>query len=770
MDLRLPHHFLTQRRRSSSIIMGAVALIGFYLSLCTSGPLDWALSTIRFGITHRSASGEVVVIEMDAKSAASIKRWPWSRSNYAAVVDHLREAGAATIVFDVDFSSLSDEQGDRALAAALSRAQGKVVLPTFGQGASSSDQRTIDSIPIAALRFNAALASVSIAPDPDGEVRSMPFGTVTAGTPRPSLSAYIAQRSGAADLLFPIDMSIVPSTIPRLSFIDVRDGKFDPATLRGRTVLIGATAIEMGDRYSTPQWGVLPGVIVQAMAAETLLRGVPVNGSPVVPVLLALLGAAVVIASRSILSIVISAGGAAAVVVVHILVAQYVELVTYPMAAALGIISLAGGLCFAREAVGRFKRQRTTDEATGLKNAKALLASPVAPGAATLAVIQINNYDNLVAVLGQHSANEILVRVSQRLALIASRQEVFRTTDRHLAMALCADEPPGDMLDGLRLVLLQPVEVAGRRVDVEVSVGIAADDGSLDELLVAATLAADEAQKAGAFWRHSVADLDERELAISLMGELDEALLAGQIEVFYQPKYCLREDRITSVEALVRWQHPTRGFISPDVFIPLAEKTNRIAPMTLFVLRRVVHDLATWRKDYRNVTAAVNISANLLSSQIFNFDVEETIKASGVPASALVFEVTESAAMSDPERAIAALQHYRNLGIAVSMDDYGTGHSTLTYLRQLPLNELKIDRSFVQHAHLNKNDAVLVRSTIALAHELSLQVVAEGVEDFECLAFLKGLGCDLVQGYFISRPVPLEQFLKLLATQFSAAA
>ena len=770
MSLRALVPILTQRRSSSWVILGAVALVGFYLSLGTSGTLDRALSTMRFGVTHRTASGEVVVVEMDAKSAASIKRWPWSRSNYAAVVDRLREAGAATIVFDVDFSSLSEEQGDRAFAAAVSRAQGRVVLPTFGQGASSADQRIIDSIPIAALRSNAALASVSIAPDSDGEVRSMPFGTVTAGTPRPSLSAYIAQRSGAADQLFPIDMSIVPSTIPRLSFVDVRDGKFDSAIIQGKTVLIGATAIEMGDRYSTPQWGVLPGVIVQAMATETLLRGVPVNGSPVVPVLLALLGAAVIIASRSIISMIISACGAATVVIIHILIAQHVQLVTYPMAAALGIIILAAALCFVREAVGRFKRQRTTDEATGLRNAKALLASQGESGAVTLAVIQINNYDNLVAVLGQNLASEILVRVSQRLALVASRQEVFRTTDRHLAMALSAEEPPSDTLDGLRQVLLQPVEVSGRRVDVEVSVGVATDDSSLDKLLVAATLAAGDAQKAGAFWRHSVADLDEHELAISLMGELDEALLAGQIDVFYQPKYSLREDRITSVEALVRWHHPTRGFISPDVFIPLAEKTNRIAPMTLFVLRRVVRDLAAWRNDHGKVTAAVNISANLLSSQSFNSDVEETLEASEVPASALVFEVTESAAMSDPARAIAALRHYRSLGIAVSMDDYGTGQSTLTYLRQLPLNELKIDRSFVQHAHLNKNDAVLVRSTIALAHELGLKVVAEGVEDVECMAFLKGSGCDLVQGYLISRPVPLLQFLNLLDRRFSAAA
>ena len=172
---------------------------------------------------------------------------------------------------------------------------------------------------------------------------------------------------------------------------------------------------------------------------------------------------------------------------------------------------------------------------------------------------------------------------------------------------------------------------------------------------------------------------------------------------------------------------------------------------------------------HADVTAAVNISAKLLSDSGFNATVAEILRTSGVPATALVFEVTESAAMSDPASAIAALERYRAMGIAVSMDDYGTGQSTLTYLRQLPLSELKIDRSFVQYAHINRNDGVLVRSTIELAHDLGLKVVAEGVEDAECLDFLKDCGCDLIQGYYISKPVPLPQFLTLLGDDALAA-
>uniref|UniRef100_UPI0035CA8A70 putative bifunctional diguanylate cyclase/phosphodiesterase n=1 Tax=uncultured Sphingomonas sp. TaxID=158754 RepID=UPI0035CA8A70 len=759
------------RRRSSWLIAGLGAIVGIVLMLGTTGDaIDRALSAARFGAVHRVASGQVVVVEMDAKSAAAIKRWPWSRSNYAAVVDHLRAAGAAAIVFDVDLSSASDTAGDAALAAALARSQGLVALPTFGQAASSAEERMIDAMPIPLFRSHVALASVSILPDRDGQVRSMPFGTITAGTPRPSLSAYIAQRSGTADIGFPIDMSIDPASIPRLSFIDVRNGTFDRERVRGRSVLIGATAIEMGDRYGTPLWGVVPGVIVQAMAAETLLRGVPVEGGETLPLLIGLVAVLVIVRMRGGTPIFFSVLAAGLLVGGAVLAAQHLLLITYPLASTLGMIATAGVACGVREIVGQFRTERTIDAATGLPNARPLLTRAGDGTTCTLVITQLATYDSLLAVLGPSLAADVVVRLAERLALVARDRQVYRTADRHLAFVLPHEESVEDTLDGLRAILLQPIEVAGRRVDVEVALGVAVgDQRGIERLLVDAALAAEEALRTGSFWQRSAIDDDVLALSLSLMGELDAALATGQIEVFYQPKYDLHQGRITSAEALVRWRHPERGFIGPDSFIPPAEKTNRIGPLTLYVLQRVVDDLADWR-PHHVVTAAVNISAKLLSDAAFNAEVEQIVRESGVPPSALVFEVTESAAMSNPTSAIAALHRYRDLGIAVSMDDYGTGQSTLTYLKQLPLSELKIDRSFVQHAHLNRADSVLVRSTIQLAHELQLKVVAEGVEDRACLEFLRECGCDLIQGYFISRPLPLQDFRALLAERYSVAA
>lgn len=759
------------RRPSSWLILGTAIVVGVLLAILPLGAvLDRTLSVARFGIVPRAASGKVVVVEMDAQSAATIKRWPWSRAHYAAVVDALRRAGAAAIVFDVDFSSASDAKGDTAFAAALARADGIVALPTFGQSADATDQRTIDALPLAMFRSQAALASVSIQPDPDGQVRSMPFGTMTDGVPRPSLSSYIAQRSGVVDVGFPIDMSIDPSTIPRLSFIDVRDGKADLARVRGRSVLIGATAVEMGDRYATPSWGVIPGVVVQAMAAETLLRGIPRYGSGAMPFLLALLTLLGIVRTRG-TGLFVAVLGAGIVVTGVVLFAQHVVLVTYPLAAALSMIAVAGLACAGLDVAGRFRAQRMIDETTGLPNGLSLVAEHRGDAMCTLVVLQLVNYDSLVAILGSRPSADVVVRVADRLALVASGHRVYRSADRQLAFLLPRDEPVEDTLDGLRAVVLQAVEVVGRKVDVAAVLGVAVGAAAtIERLLADAALAAEDALQGGRFWRRSLADDGDLERTISLMGELDAGLADGGIEVFYQPKYDVRAGRITSTEALVRWRHPQRGFIGPDLFIPLAERTNRIAPLTLHVLRTVLRDVSAWRRQHGPITAAVNISANLLSDAAFNAAVERILHETDVPATALVFEVTESAAMSDPTSAIAALERYRDLGVALSMDDYGTGQSTLTYLRQLPLTELKIDRSFVQHAHSNHADGVLVRSTIALAHDLGLKVVAEGVEDQACLDFLERCGCDLIQGYFISRPLPLDRLLERLSEQSRDAA
>ena len=220
----------------------------------------------------------------------------------------------------------------------------------------------------------------------------------------------------------------------------------------------------------------------------------------------------------------------------------------------------------------------------------------------------------------------------------------------------------------------------------------------------------------------------------------------------------------------MRWDHPVRGMLPPDSFIPTIEEAGRIDDVTIAVLAQSLEDMRSWCNQGLAIGVAVNISASLLTSESFAARALALVMSSGFPAHRLTFEVTESAQFEDSDKAIAMLERFRASGIRISMDDYGTGQSTLNYLKVLPVSELKIDRMFVQHAHVDHGDAMLVRSTVLLAHELGLKVVAEGIEEAACLAFLKGIGCDYAQGYFVSRPLNAKDLAKRVAATVARAA
>jgi EAL domain-containing protein (putative c-di-GMP-specific phosphodiesterase class I) len=215
----------------------------------------------------------------------------------------------------------------------------------------------------------------------------------------------------------------------------------------------------------------------------------------------------------------------------------------------------------------------------------------------------------------------------------------------------------------------------------------------------------------------------------------------------------LRTGRCDRVEALVRWQHPERGLVPPDNFIPLAEQTGVIKQLTRWVLNQAIGQCRSWRDSGLEITVGVNLSMrNLHDPELVDL-VAQLLETHGVSPALLKLEVTESAVMTDPKRALDTLLRLRAIGVEVAIDDFGTGHSSLSYLKQMPVEEIKLDRSFVSDMGTNKNDFTIVRSTIKLAHDLGLRVIAEGVEDQATWDLLVGLGCDLAQGYHMSRPL-----------------
>jgi EAL domain-containing protein (putative c-di-GMP-specific phosphodiesterase class I) len=240
---------------------------------------------------------------------------------------------------------------------------------------------------------------------------------------------------------------------------------------------------------------------------------------------------------------------------------------------------------------------------------------------------------------------------------------------------------------------------------------------------------------------------------LALLGELRNAIDSNQLFLNYQPKIHLKTGRITGVEALVRWKHPQYGVIPPDQFITAAEHSGLIKPLTLWVIKTAIHQSRTWYQERKNLSVAANLSARNLEDSDLPDQIAELLAGAGLPPSSLELEITESALMVNPIHSMETLKSLSSMGIQLSIDDFGTGYSSLGYLKRLPVNQIKIDKSFVKDMATDEDDAMIVRSTIELTHNLDLKVVAEGVEDQGVLDKLTILGCDAAQGYYISRPV-----------------
>ena len=242
---------------------------------------------------------------------------------------------------------------------------------------------------------------------------------------------------------------------------------------------------------------------------------------------------------------------------------------------------------------------------------------------------------------------------------------------------------------------------------------------------------------------------------LALTSALKEAVDAGDLAVHYQPKAELRTGRVLGVEALLRWEHKRYGAVPPDEFIPLAESTGLMRRLTMFVLRESLEQLARWHEmGFAELHTAVNLSARSLIDLELADEVQQLLVETGVPAEKLTLEITETQMMADTTRTLVVLERLNDLGVQISIDDFGTGYSSLTYLKRLPVHEVKIDRSFIDTMSSDEANATIVRSIIDLGRNLSLRVVAEGVEDGITWETLAALECDVAQGYYLSKPIP----------------
>jgi diguanylate cyclase (GGDEF)-like protein len=428
----------------------------------------------------------------------------------------------------------------------------------------------------------------------------------------------------------------------------------------------------------------------------------------------------------------------------------------------------------------RLRHQATHDRLTNLPNRMSLHQEAVrvlagARRAGTLAALLLIDLDRFKEVndtLGHEQGDHLLVEVARRL------REVLRSRD--LLARLGGDEfavlavvphrgALGEVATRVHAALARPFDIAGVAVELGASIGIALQPDHGDDvstLLQRADVAMYQAKRNGTGIETYDAARDPYSAErLKLLGELRRAIDNHELVLHFQPKVALGTRRAIGVEALVRWQHPDRGLLGPGDFLGVAERTGLITEVTRWVLDAAVRQCAEWRARGTDLPVAINLAAANIVDVTLPDAVEATLRRWEVPGELLVCEISEDTVMGDPRRATEVLERLRALGVRLSLDDFGTGHSSLSYLKSLPLDEVKIDRSFVTGMAVDPSDAAIVRSTIDLARHLGLDVVAEGVESEEVLEVLSSLDCDVAQGFLLSRPLPADQLDSWLAAR-----
>jgi diguanylate cyclase (GGDEF)-like protein len=463
-----------------------------------------------------------------------------------------------------------------------------------------------------------------------------------------------------------------------------------------------------------------------------------------------------------------------------------------PSALALVLLLLLGLSSVTRAYRRNVEEQALHDALTGLPNrtlfadraAHAVRSASRAGAHPAVIMLDLDRFKEVNDTLGHHQGDQLLIEVAARIAAVLRPTDTMaRLGGDEFAVLLADGGVQGAHRAAARIAeALEPsFTLDGVTVSVEASLGVSVHDVTTDsaedaasraaELLRHADMAMYDAKMGHTGISHFRGESEgARPARLALLGELREALNRDELVLHYQPKVAAGSGKLLGVEALVRWQHPTQGLLPPSEFIPVAEATTLIQRLTLIVVDKALAMSREWLDRGVRMPVAVNVSARSLLDLSFPDAIAAALGRARVPAGLLCLELTESTIMHDPDRALSIMQELRTIGVRLSVDDFGTGYSSMAYLKILPVDELKVDRSFVSQMNTSIDDTMLVQSAIDLGHNLGMSVVAEGVEDKQTLLALKDLGADVIQGYYLGRPMDEAVLQQWVADRAAAVA
>ncbi|MEO6224516.1 MAG: EAL domain-containing protein [Sphingomicrobium sp.] len=742
------------------------AIAGLIFGLIGFGEIaEDYLRGVRNSLHRQKASGQVVLVFIDDKSLRTVGNWPWARHKDADLVDALANSGAKDIYLDINLSFPTNSDDDAVLARSIADA-GNVTIFARSKSGDLKDPRHLDGRPLPQFARGASLALASFEYNYQNAVWRLPWAGRVGKDTVPSFAAAVAGMKGAADTTFPVDYSTSVGTIPAYSAVDVLTGKVSAKQLAGKDVLVGTGSEILNDSFFIPGYGRGYGVQVHALGAETLKHGRPLNVGWVPALLLALMAAAVALRENR-GPVRLAVLGLALVCVLAFPVPLEANLVFVDITPALTVLLAISSVLGWR----RYRTRGLVNPVSNLPNLSALRAERDGRKLAIVAA-RVLNFEEIVATLPPGSERQLVEQIAARLTVGSSRRALYQGDAGIFAWFEDPRQPFGNHLDALHALFRNPARIDGMSIDLSVAFGVEVGSGrSIGSRLASAFVAAEEAAHDGLKWKyHNPETLEDASWKLSILSQLDEAIDRGEVWVAFQPKLELATRKIIGAEALARWTHPEKGPIAATEFVAAAEAHDRIGKLTDFVLGTAVAAGAQINRRGVDFDIAVNLSARLLSDKGFTLRLSALLARHGLAPKHLTLELTETAALAGNGEEFDMIARLRDLGVRISIDDYGTGQSTLDYLKRIPANELKIDQSFVRGVADNRSDRLMVQSTIGLAHSLGRKVVAEGVEHRDVLELLAEMECDVAQGFAVGRPMSLDALLRRLAADRKRSA
>jgi EAL domain-containing protein (putative c-di-GMP-specific phosphodiesterase class I)/CHASE2 domain-containing sensor protein len=719
-----------------------------------------ALRIMRNEVREQPVSGQIVLVQVDDKSLREIDNWPWPRARQAKVIDEINRLGAKRLVVDILYTGPSERAGDQALAASLSRWRDVTLAAQTRIG--DLDGKLDKGFPIPLFASRAKIGSIAFPFDWQGAVWKLPLSMELEGKRMPSLSSVIAERPATRTNDFRVDYSLDIDTIPTISATDMLAGKVDRSAIAGKTVVFGTNAMRVGDQWMIPGKGKRGGVFIHVLGAETLKKGTPRDIGWIPGLLVALVAAAAAVRSDRTRVLGLAAIGFLVFPIGLEMIQVYADIT--PALFLIGVIA-------ARLLWQKVKGRELINTLTGLPNLAALAADKKGRDLPLVAV-RVHNYAEIASTLDAAGERTFVEQLVSRLTLGTRERCIFQGDEGIFAWFADKGTPFSNHLEALHSLFRSPVRANGINYDVALSFGVEIGSSrSVSSRLGSALVAADEADAESLKWKfHDPSRLQEVPWRLSLLSQLDTAIEQGQVWLAYQPKVDLKTGRTVGAEALARWTHPDKGPISPTEFVTAAEQSDRIGKLTDFVLEQAVAAGAELSRKGFDFGIAVNLSARMLNDRNLPERVAALLGRHGLRADKLTLELTETAAVSGSGNGVDLLARMRDLGVRIAIDDYGTGLSTLDYLKKMPASEIKIDQSFIKTMRDNRSDLIMVQSTIALAHSLGRTVVAEGVEDPHSLEQLRQMECDIAQGFITGRPMGFEELVRRLNTERKRSA